>query len=283
MCRQISNTERLAEGGVPFFRFVPRLFLRYGAFMASLVSIVRFLNRELNVRKIPDASRNGLQVRVPKDIGRVGFAVDASLATFEKARQKGCDLVVVHHGLLWRGQRDRTGTRARRIAFLQKHRINLYAAHLPLDLHPEYGNNIELARLLGLSRIEPFGKYKRITIGFKGRLSTPRSAGWIAGKLAREIGSDCTVLRFGKRLVRSVGIVSGGGGDEIVDACRERLDCFITGEAPHHVYHEARDAHMNVVIAGHYATETVGVKALMPLLRETFGVRTAFLDVPAST
>jgi dinuclear metal center YbgI/SA1388 family protein len=251
--------------------------------MASLNSMVRFLNRELRVREIPDASRNGLQVRIPKEIRRVGFAVDASLATFEKAAKAGCDLVVVHHGLLWRGQRDLIGTRARRIAFLKKKGINLYAAHLPLDLHPEYGNNIELARLLELSRVQAFGNYQHMMIGFKGRLPKTRTTGWIAAKLEQEIGSDCKVLGFGKKLVRTVGIVSGGGGDEIADACRERLDCFITGEAPHHVFHEARDSRMNVIIAGHYATETVGVKALMPLLRETFGVKTVFLDVPAST
>ncbi len=251
--------------------------------MASLNSIVRFLNAELRVRDIPDSSRNGLQVRVLKEIRKVGFAVDASLTTFEKAARAGCDMLVVHHGIRWKGLRDRTGVQARRVAFLKGHRINLYAAHLPLDLHPEYGNNIELARLLGLTGIEKFGRYKGRALGFKGRLPKPRTLGWVARRLERSVGAECTVLRFGRPIVRSVGVLSGGGSEALVDAYEERLDCFVTGEAPHHIYHEARDLKKNVIIAGHYATETTGVKALMPLLKKKFGVRVAFIDVPAST
>jgi dinuclear metal center YbgI/SA1388 family protein len=238
--------------------------------MASLNSIVRFLNAELRVRDIPDASRNGLQVRVPKEIRKIGFAVDGSF-------------LIVHHGIKWKGLRDRTGLREKRIDFLKRKRINLYAAHLPLDLHPEYGNNIELARILGLTRIEKFGKYKGRALGFKGRLSVPRTIGWIAGMLGRRIKADCKVLGFGRPTVRTVGIVSGGGSDAIGEAYRDRLDCFVTGEAPHHIYHEAKDLKKNVIIAGHYATEITGVKALMPLLKEEFGVRVTFLDVPATT
>jgi dinuclear metal center YbgI/SA1388 family protein len=251
--------------------------------MASLNSIVRFLNAELRVHGIPDSSRNGLQVRVPNEISKVGFAVDASLTTFEKAARTGCDLLVVHHGIRWKGLRDKTGLQKKRIAFLRRRRINLYAAHLPLDLHAEYGNNIELARLLGLTGVEKFGRYKGRALGYKGRLSAPRTVGWVAGRLKRRIKADCKVLRFGKPTVRTVGIVSGGGSDSLVDAYREGLDCFVTGEAPHHIYHEAKDLGKNIIIAGHYATETTGVKALMPLLKREFGVSTVFLDVPAST
>jgi len=251
--------------------------------MASLNSIVRFLNNKLRVRDIPDGSRNGLQVRVQKEVRKVGFAVDASLTTFEKAARAGCDLVVVHHGLRWKGLRDRTGLMKRRIAYLKRRGINLYAAHLPLDLHAGYGNNIELARILGLTRVEKFGRYKGRRLGFKGRLPTPRTAGWVAGVLKRRIKADCTVLGFGKARIRTVGIVSGGGSDALREAYADGLDCFVTGEAPHHIYHEAKDLRMNIVIAGHYATETVGVRALMPLLKEEFGVKVVFLDIPAST
>jgi len=251
--------------------------------MASLNSIVRFLNAQLRVKSIPDSSRNGLQVRVQKEIRKVGFAVDASLTTFEKAARAGCDMLVVHHGIRWKGLRDRTGLQRKRVAFLKGRRMNLYAAHLPLDLHPEYGNNIELARLLGLGGIEKFGRYKGRELGFKGRLSAPRTPGWVAKRLEKAVKAECTVLGFGRPKVKSVGIVSGGGSDALVDAYEERLDCFVTGEAPHHIYHEAKDLRKNVIIAGHYATETTGVRALMPLLKEKFGVRVAFIDVPAST
>lgn len=251
--------------------------------MASLNSIVRFLNAELRIRDITDGSRNGLQVRVPKEIKKIGFAVDGSLTTFEKAAGTSCDMVIVHHGIKWKGLRDKTGLQKKRIAFLKRHRINLYAAHLPLDLHPEYGNNIELARILGLTRIEKFGKYKGRALGFKGRLSKTHTVGWVAGRLECRIKADCTILKFGRPAVKTVGIVSGGGSDALGEAYKDGLDCFVTGEAPHHIYHEAKDLKKNVIIAGHYATEVTGVKALMPLLKEEFGVRVTFLDVPAST
>ena len=248
--------------------------------MAKLNSIVRFLNGELGVGRIPDSSRNGLQVRVPKEIRKVGFAVDASLAVFEKAKRHGCDLVVVHHGIKWKGLRDRLGTREKRIAYLRRRRINLYACHLPLDAHMEFGNNAQLAKILGLEDVRKFGRYKGRAIGCSGRFARPRTLRWIAGRFRRKINSDCVSLGFGRPGIRTVGIVSGGGSDAISEAAAKGLDCFITGEAPHHIYHEARDAGLNVIVAGHYETETVGVKALMPLVRREFGVRTVFIDLP---
>ncbi len=247
--------------------------------MASLNSIVRFLNSELKVVGFPDSSRNGLQVRVPKEIKKVGFAVDASLCTFEKAKRKGVDLLIVHHGIKWKKLRDKTGSQKRRIDYLKKHNINLYVCHLPLDAHEKYGNNIKLAEILGLTHIQKFGRYRRRYLGYRGRLPKARTARWIASVLNRKINSKCTVLRFGPSKIRSVGVVSGGGADALAEAYKEGLDCFITGEAPHHVFHEARDMGLNMIIAGHYETETVGVKALMPLIRAEFGLSTAFIHV----
>lgn len=250
--------------------------------MARPGSIVRFLNSELRIRRFRDSSCNGLQVRASKEVRKIGFAVDASIAVFEKAARKGCDLVIVHHGIKWKGQRDGMGNQGRRIAFLKQHRISLYACHLPLDAHPKYGNNAQLARILGLEKRRKFGRYKGRPLGYKGLLPSERTTGWIARRLREEIGVDCTVLAFGRKWIRSVGVVSGGAADCLAEAAKARLDCFVTGEAPHQTYHEARDARINVVLGGHYATETVGVRALMPLLRERFGVRTVFIDVPTS-
>jgi len=231
------------------------------------------------VRQVPDGSRNGLQVPASREVGKVGFAVDASLAVFERAHRLGCGLVVVHHGIRWKGLRDSLGNVRRRIEFLRRRGMGLYAAHLPLDLHPRYGNNIELARILGLVEVERFGRYKGRFIGYRGRFDRPRSIGSVALRLRGAIGGRPVKLAFGRSRIRTVGIVSGGGADALAEAVRKGLDLFITGEAPHHVYHDARDARMNVMVAGHYETETVGVKALMPLLRERFGVKTAFIDV----
>lgn len=250
--------------------------------MARLGSIVRFLNSEFRIRKIPDSSRNGLQISTSKEVRKIGFAVDASVAVFGKAVRQGCDLVVVHHGLFWRGKRDNSGVTAKRVAFLRRSRMGLYACHLPMDMHPEYGNNIVLARMLGLTRIERFGRYHGITIGYKGRFKRPVRLRRVASVLKRGIRNGCIVLPYGKKSIRSVGIVSGRGSSLFAGAVKERLECFVTGEMPHESVVEARDLDVSVVLGGHYSTETVGVRALMPLIREKFGVKTVFIDAPTS-
>ena len=248
---------------------------------AALADIVGFLNKTLRTRTIRDASRNGLQVRPRPDrkIERVGFAVDACLSTFEKAERLGVDLLVVHHGIKWRPQKD-TELERRRAAWLTRRNIALYAAHLPLDLHAEYGNNIQLCRMLGVQEPRRFGRYHGIRIGYAGKLGTSAALNSVANKLARRLGSSCRVLGFGKDRVRSVGIVSGGGGSMLIEAREAGLDCFIVGEIDLAVYNAARDQGMNVIAAGHYATETVGVRALMRPVKETFGVSTVFVDDP---
>jgi len=248
--------------------------------MASPGSIVRFLNSELRVKKIRDDSRNGLQVRAPGKVNKVGFAVDASLAVFEKARLAGCDLIVVHHGLFWKGKRDASGVTAKRAAFLRKAGMGLYACHLPLDMHPEYGNNMKLAHMLGLTHIEKFGRYHGVSIGYKGRFARQTRIRRVASILKKKIRTRCVVLPYGKRRIRTVGIVSGRGSSLFADAVKEGLDCFVTGEMLHESVVEARDLGVNAIIAGHYRTETVGVMALMPLLKERFGVQVVFIDAP---
>ncbi len=239
--------------------------------------ISSFLNRTLQVRRIKDASVNGLQVaaRTEDEVRTVGFAVDACISTFRKAKELGVDLLVVHHGIKWRPQKDRP-LALQREAFLKKHGISLYAAHLPLDLHREYGNNIQLARILELQGLKKFGRYHGIKIGYAGTV-LPASLGTVAGKIRRTLRSPVQVYAFGKGRIRSIGIVSGGGGSLLPDAAADGLDCFLVGEADLAVYNAAKDHRMNLITAGHYATETVGVKALMPLVRQTFGVRTVFI------
>ncbi|MHB8846045.1 MAG: Nif3-like dinuclear metal center hexameric protein [Nitrospirota bacterium] len=248
---------------------------------ATIGNIAAFLNSTLRVKHIRDASRNGLQVRSLHrgEIGTVGFAVDACLSTFEQAARERADLLVVHHGIKWRPQKDRE-LELRRTAFLKRHDIALYAAHLPLDLHKEYGNNMQLCRMLGVQDPQRFGRYHGIKIGYAGMLGRSTSLSLLAGRLNNGLDAPCHVLPFGKDRIRSVGIVSGGGGGMLKDACALRLDCFVIGEVDLAVYNAAREYGMNLLVGGHYATETVGVRALMPLIRERFGVRTVFIDDP---
>lgn len=248
---------------------------------ATALNIASFLSRTLRVRKIKDASLNGLQARSRKrgELRKVGFAVDACLSTFEKAERQGIDLLVVHHGIKWRPQKDKE-LENRRAAYLQHSDMALYAAHLPIDLHEEYGNNIRLCRMLDVRQPRKFGKYHGIKIGYAGAFGRPTSLKTLAAKLERGLAASCRVFRFGRERVSSIGVVSGGGGSLLLDAVREELDCFLVGEIDLAVYNAAKEHGMNLLVAGHYATETVGVKALMPLVRETFGVETVFVSDP---
>jgi len=226
-----------------------------------------------------DASVNGLQVRSRKigEIRKVGFAVDGCLSTFEKAKKLGVELLVVHHGLSWKPQKDRD-LKMNRAAWLRKNNMALYAVHLPLDLHEEYGNNIQLCRLLGVQDPKKFGKYHGIKIGYAGIFRKAASLDYLASVLNRDLETRCRVFPFGKKRIRSIGIISGGGGSLLKEACTAGLDCFLVGEIDLAVYNAAREYGMNLIVAGHYATETVGVKALLPLVWEFFGVNTIFVS-----
>jgi dinuclear metal center YbgI/SA1388 family protein len=250
---------------------------------ATIKNISDFLNKTLRVKKIHDASVNGLQVRsrTVGEITRVGFAVDACLSTFEKARKQGVELLVVHHGIKWRPQKDRVVAK-RRTAFLKKSGMALYAVHLPLDLHAEYGNNVLLSRMLGLRQVRKFGNYHGISIGYAGALAKAIGPASVAAVLDRALKTRCTLYPFGSARIRTIGIVSGGAGSMVTDAAAKGLDCFLTGELDLAALNAAKDYGMNVIAAGHYATETVGVKALMPLVKKTFGVDAIFIDDPKS-
>jgi len=248
---------------------------------ATIKNIAGFLNKTLRVGKIKDASVNGLQVRSRKsgEIRKVGFAVDACISTFEKAKKLGVDLLVVHHGITWRPQKDRD-LETQRAAYLKRSNIALYAAHLPLDLHEEYGNNMQLIRILGAQGPKKFGRYHGIKIGYAGTFRKTTRLNSMASVLNKKLHTDCRVFRFGKDRVRSIGIISGGGGSILKEACALSLDCFLVGEIDLAVYNAAKDCGINLLVAGHYATETVGVKALMLVVSEVFGIETVFIEDP---
>jgi len=244
-------------------------------------NIADFLNRELRVGKIHDASVNGLQVKFKKDkdVRIVGFAVDGCISTFEKAKKLHVDLIVVHHGIKWKPQKDRE-TAERRAEYLLMNNLALYAAHLPLDLHPRYGNNAELCRLLDLRDVRKFGRYHGTKIGYQGAFIKAVKPGDISRILNRRLKTRCCVHEFGRGKINTIGIVSGGGGGSLKEAVKERLDCLLTGDIDLAVYNTAREYGMHIIVGGHYATETPGVRALMPLIQAHFPVETVFIDDP---
>jgi len=246
--------------------------------MVNLNTVVRFLNKELKIRKIKDSSRNGLQTRGRDDIKRIAFGVDACMELFVKAKKERCDIIIVHHGLLWKGMK-RTELLDRRIDFLRKNKISLYAAHLPLDLHNKYGNNIEICGILKLKNIKKFGNYHGINIGYSGDTQKEIEFYDLINLINKEFKVRSKNLNFGKNIIKRIGVVSGGGADAIPEASK-KADCLLTGEIKHSNYHTAKELKTNVISAGHYATETFGVKALMPALKQKFNIETIFIDIP---
>jgi len=243
--------------------------------------LVTYLDETLRVKEIEDASQNGLQVEGPEEITKVAFAVDGCQVTFEQAVAAGAQLLVVHHGLFWDKPLRLVGPLFRRVRTLIEGGCGLYAVHLPLDLHPEVGNNAELARLLDLKETCAFGEYHGSEIGIGGVLDPPIPLDVLVERLAQATGeSPVRVLAHGPEKASRVGCISGGAAsmmDQVTDA---GFDTFVTGETNHAYFHNAAEYGLNVIFGGHYATETLGVKALARHLEEKFGLETIFLDVP---
>ncbi len=248
--------------------------------MVKLSKITSFLDRELNLAAFDDLSHNGLQVENSGTIRRIGVGVDASMDFFEKASEQRADLLICHHGLSWGDSLRRiTDINYRRLKFLLDHDMALYACHLPLDAHPTLGNNARICKVFGLRRVQPFGTYHGMTIGFRGTL--PKAMPYDRfKKRAHEIfGNTSGTMDFGKKTVRTVAIVSGGAADEIAEAGVAGIDVYISGEPKLTAWHLAREYGINAVFAGHYATETFGVKAVAARLTQRLGIKTRFIDM----
>lgn len=244
--------------------------------MVDLAKITKFLDKELNINEeLGDLSHNGLQVEMTGDVKKIGFAVDASMQTFKKAKKEGCNLLIVHHGLFWNRKERIINSLYKQIQFLIENNIGLYGVHLPLDKHKKYGNNAGLFKLLGAVPQEIFGE-----VGYIGEFKTPKKFEDIVRILNKKINAKCKILKYGPKKVKKIAIVSGGATWDVFDAITKKADMFITGEISHGVYHPVKEAKIHYVDAGHYATETVGVKALIPVLNKKFKIRTVFLDVP---
>jgi len=241
-----------------------------------------FLADTLTIRTIADYSCNGLQVEGAETVSRVALAVDACMESFSAAVENGCQFILAHHGIIWGGITSVSGPVGKQVRYLIGNNCNLYAAHLPLDLHPLYGNNAVLAGQLNLHDVSAFGMYKGIPIGYQGKLKRRQSLQGITDTLNRVLSTTCATLPFGSETIHTIGIVSGGGSDALGEAIEKKLDCFITGESTHENYHAAREAGINVIYAGHYHTEKGGVIAMGKQIEQKFGIETCFLDLPTT-
>ena len=228
-----------------------------------------------------DASANGLQVGPPEaTIDHAAFAVDAAEATISAAADVGADALVVHHGLSWGGIERVTDRQYDRIAALVDANIALYVSHLPLDGHQTLGNAAVLADQLGLTDTEPFGTMGPVTVGQQGTAPASLTRSELTATFESELeGDDLQVLEFGPKNIEQVAIVTGSGTDWLDEAREIGADTLITGEGKQQVYHRAREAGLNVVLAGHYATETGGVQRLQELAGD-WGLSTSYHSHP---
>jgi dinuclear metal center YbgI/SA1388 family protein len=228
-----------------------------------------------------DSSLNGLQVAGPeREITHAAFAVDASMESFRRAVDAGAQVLVVHHGILWDRQSRITGSTWERVRFLIEKGLALYAAHLPLDVHPEVGNNAGIARALDLVDVQPFGTHRGTPLGCKGRLPQPCAMEEVVARLTARQGEPLKTLPFGPPQVRTVGIISGAAPWGAAQAIAEGLDLYVTGEPAHEIYHHCLEQRIHAIFAGHYHSESYGVQALAKRCAQETGVRTTYLDVP---
>jgi dinuclear metal center YbgI/SA1388 family protein len=247
---------------------------------AARSAIVNFLDTELRTAQIKDYSCNGLQVEGAVSVCKIALAVDACIEAYREAVRLDCQMLIVHHGIIWEGIRSVRGTILHHIRFLLENDLNLYASHLPLDCHPTLGNNARLVSILGLHKRKPFGMYHGMEIGFEGVLQRPAGMKALGARLGAALGGPVSMLEFGPKKIRSVAIVSGGAAGELPEAIDKQIDCYVTGESSHENYHAAREAGINVIYCGHYHSEKAGVLAVGELLEKKFGCSTCFIDLP---
>ncbi len=247
----------------------------------KLEDLLHFLDDLLEPDDHPDyeGAHNGLQVEGPEEVGRLAVAVDASEATIDEAIRIDADLLLVHHGLFWGGGAPLTGRLYRRVAPLVRNTVGLYSSHLPLDSHPEVGNCAVLARELGVEPSERFGSYGGAPIGWRGALARPIGREELRRRVADVVGGEVRLIPGGPDEVRTVAVLTGGGGSFVGEAAG-LVDALVTGEGSHHTYFDAVEGGVDVYYAGHYATETWGVRALASLVEERFGVEWTFIDHP---
>ena len=245
--------------------------------MVPLSQIVEFCDRRSRAQEIRDfqGALNGLQFANDGFVSKIGAAVDAGLVPFQKAIEAKIDFLIVHHGMFWNGQKPIVGTEYQKIRALIEGNLAVYSCHLPLDAHPEIGNNALLAQRLGIQPAGTFASYEGTDIGFVGSWNSSRDA--LKASIRQVFGPRFAAMEFGSVEPTRVCIVTGSGASVIEKVLATGADTFITGELRQHHYNQAQELGLNVYACGHYATETFGVSALAAEAAKAFGLKWEFV------
>ncbi len=248
--------------------------------MAKLHALEDYLDNELRLSEIPDypGAMNGLQIENQGEVTKIGAAVDASLPVFEKAVAEGVDLLLVHHGMFWQGAQSLTGPIYKKVKLALDAGMALYSAHIPLDVHPVWGNNQQLANAIGMTKSKPFFDWKGVKLGLCQDMTSSLDDLVISTENA--VAGKIHLCRGGANRAGRVGVITGGAGSEVEAVASCGIDTFITGEGPHWSFSMAEELGINVIYGGHYATEVFGVRALSAHLQKHFDLEACFLDHP---
>ena len=249
--------------------------------MAKLSDIIIFCDEYLSVNTFKDSSLNGLQVEGKNEIKKIALGVSCNQRLFKTAQKNSCDLIITHHGLLWnkRWQYIR-GPQKDRIKFLLDNEISLAAYHLPLDAHPEIGNNPVGLKRLGIEIKGKFGWYDGSYIGLWGKLKDKMTFVKFKEKVDKIFNTRSQSVAGGKTMIETVAFVSGGARMYLEEAIDKGIDVYLTGETNESAPAMAIEGGINFISAGHYNTEKFGVMSLGEVLEKRFGVKTEFNDVP---
>ena len=247
---------------------------------ATAATLAACANELLRIAEIADYDNalNGIQIENDGTVTKIAAAVDASVGTIQGAIAENVDFLIVHHGMFWPGLRPIIGARREMLRLAFKNNLTLYSAHIPLDVHPEFGNNALLMRALRIDNSAPFFPWKNTLLGYRADVALTRAE--LRARVRDAVGAEPKTIDAGPDHIRSIGVISGGAGGEILEVAKLGIDTLITGEAPHWAAVAARDMDLNLIVAGHYATETFGVRALAEHLGGKFGLPQTFIDAP---
>ncbi len=247
----------------------------------QLDHLCNFCDDYLKVSEFQDYCPNGLQVESSNEVNHIVAGVTASLALIDAAIEVGADTLLVHHGYFWKGESQPiAGFKGRRIRRLIRNNINLLAYHLPLDAHPEVGNNAQLAKMMNWNVEGSFGSVGQHDIVFYGELDATLNLEALSGKIAQRLDCKPLSIRAGVKDIKSIAWCTGAAQSYIEAAAERGIDAFISGEVSEHTFHYAREAGIHYVAAGHHATERYGVQALASMLAGRFGIRQQYIDIP---
>jgi|TARA_B110000116_G_C16797421_1_gene567708 dinuclear metal center YbgI/SA1388 family protein len=248
--------------------------------MHKLDKIVAYLDQELKIKQIPDypGAINGLQLRGKKTINKVGAAVDAALPVIEEAVKENVDLLLVHHGLFWGGAERIDGALYKKIKTAIDSGMAIYSSHIPLDIHNRFGNNVLFAKSIGLTKGIPFLDWQGIHTGLRFNVEMNRST--LLKKIEKTLQNKIHIAPGGPAKIKKLGVITGGAGTYVDAVAKEGIDTFITGEGQHHTFTMAEELGINLIYAGHYATETFGVTSLANHLAKKYKLKKQFIHHP---